>query len=330
MIAGCIPCQAVLPNHMQEPLRMFELPSSPWEKVGVDFCGPFPSGDYLLVVIDEYSRYPEVEVLQSMSARATIPKLDKIFSTLGIPLEVKTDNGPPFQSSEYTDFATYRHRKITPMWPQANAEAERFMRTLEKTIRAAHVEGRQWKQTLYAFLHNYRATPHCSTRMAPADVLFGRPLRIKLPESPLPSQSQADAKLRQADAVAKNRMKHNADRMRHAAPLAVKVGDRVLCHQKRKGKLCPAYNPRPYRIIAIKGSMVTAKHDDHVITRNSSHFKILPVAENHHSQQCGLKDMDWTEIHPEQITEPLAPKPPGPQSPVQRYPASYLTDFKVN
>ena len=107
MIAGCLPCQVVVPNHTQEPLCMSELPSSPWEKVGVDFCGPFPSGDYLLVVVDEYSRYPGVEILQSTSARATIPKLDKIFSTLGIPFQVKTDNGPPFQSSEFADFAAY-------------------------------------------------------------------------------------------------------------------------------------------------------------------------------------------------------------------------------
>lgn len=74
---------------------MSELPSSPWEKVGVDFCGPFPSGGYLLVVIDGYSRYPEVEILQSLN-------LTK--STLGIPLEIKTHNGPPFQSLEFADF----------------------------------------------------------------------------------------------------------------------------------------------------------------------------------------------------------------------------------
>ena len=345
MIAGCLPCQAVVPNHTQEPLCMSELPSSPWEKVGVDFCGPFPSGDYLLVVIDEYSRYPEVEILQSTSARATIPKLDKIFSTLGIPVQVKTDNGPPFQGSEFADFAGYlgfRHRKITPLWPQANAEAERFMRTLEKTIRAAHVEGLPWKQTLYTFLRNYRATPHCSTGMAPADVLFGRPLRIKLPEAPLPLHSQMDAKLRQTDAVAKNRMKLHADRVRHAAPLALKVGDMVLCRQKKEGKLCSAYNPRPYKVITIKGSMVTAKNNNHVITRNSSHFKPLLVFKDHHSQ-CGSKTvdgsedvMDWSAMQdPEPLApEPLAPTTPQSQSPVRRYPVrvnrgppSYLADF---
>ena len=49
---------------------MTETPNSPWEKVSIDFCGPLPSGDYLLVVIDDYSRFPEVEILKSTSSRA--------------------------------------------------------------------------------------------------------------------------------------------------------------------------------------------------------------------------------------------------------------------
>lgn len=70
----------------------------------------------------------ESKILQSTSATATIPKLNKIFSTLGIPLEIKTHNGPPFQSSEYADFAAHLgfwHRNLTPLLP--NAKAERFM-----------------------------------------------------------------------------------------------------------------------------------------------------------------------------------------------------------
>lgn len=113
-------------------------------------------------------------------------------------------------------------------------------------------------------------------------------------------------------------MKQNADWMRHVAPLALRVGDMVLCRQKKEGKLCPAYSPHTYKVIAIKGSMVTAKGNDHVITRNSSHFKTLPANENHPSQSDGLKVtcggrdvMDWTEILPERIPAPLAPDPPG-------------------
>ena len=53
----------------------------------------------MLVVIDEYSRFPEVEILSRIDADHIIPKLEKIFSTFGIPYKVKTDNGPAFRSS---------------------------------------------------------------------------------------------------------------------------------------------------------------------------------------------------------------------------------------
>ena len=56
---------------------------------------------------------------------------------------LKSDNGPPFNGNEFRQFADYlgfKHRKITPLWPKANAELERFMRTIEKTVRAAQVE----------------------------------------------------------------------------------------------------------------------------------------------------------------------------------------------
>ena len=62
---------------------MTPLPDYPWQKVSVDFCGPFQSGHYILVVMDDYSRYPAIEILMSTSARATIPRLDKIFAEYG-------------------------------------------------------------------------------------------------------------------------------------------------------------------------------------------------------------------------------------------------------
>ena len=125
MVEKCLPCQAATPTTHHEPLQMTNLPSGPWQKLAADFCGPFPTGEYILVVIDEFSRYPEVEVLKSTSAKATIPKMDKILSTHGIPIEIKTDNGPSFNSQEFQEFANdlgFKHRKITPLWPQANAE----------------------------------------------------------------------------------------------------------------------------------------------------------------------------------------------------------------
>ena len=58
------------------PLSMSELPSAPWTNLRMDFCGPLPTGDYLMVIIDENTRYPVVEIVKSVSASTVIPVLD--------------------------------------------------------------------------------------------------------------------------------------------------------------------------------------------------------------------------------------------------------------
>lgn len=53
---------------------------TPLLSAAVDFAGPFPSGDYIMVVTDEFGRFPEAELLTSTSARAVISKLDATFA----------------------------------------------------------------------------------------------------------------------------------------------------------------------------------------------------------------------------------------------------------
>ena len=138
--------------------------------VHVDFVGPLPSSEYLLVVIDRYSRYPEVETARSTKAASIIPKLDKTFATHGILSIVKADNGPPFSSDEFSNYCTalgINHDPVTPYWPQANGEVERFNQPLEKAIQTAVQEGRVWRQEISRFLLQYRTTPHSVTKVAP-------------------------------------------------------------------------------------------------------------------------------------------------------------------
>ena len=75
-IDNCITCQAVGKLPPQEPISGTTMPKGPWETVHIDFYGPLPTGEYLLVAIDRYSRYPEVEVVRSTKASTIIPKLD--------------------------------------------------------------------------------------------------------------------------------------------------------------------------------------------------------------------------------------------------------------
>ena len=84
---------------------MSELPSGPWGNISIDFCGPLPSGNNLFVMVDEYSRYPIIDIVKFVSPRSAIPILDKVISTFGLPRIVKSDNGSPFQSYELKQFA---------------------------------------------------------------------------------------------------------------------------------------------------------------------------------------------------------------------------------
>jgi hypothetical protein len=56
------------------------------------FMGQSPTGQYIIVLIDKYSRYPEAEILNSTSAKTLITKLDAIFARHGIPHTFKSDN----------------------------------------------------------------------------------------------------------------------------------------------------------------------------------------------------------------------------------------------
>ena len=84
-VEGCRGCQATTYTPTRDPLKPTELPESPWQKLDMDFWGPLPSGEYILVIIDEHSRYPEVEFVSSTAAKAVVPHIDRVFATHGIP-----------------------------------------------------------------------------------------------------------------------------------------------------------------------------------------------------------------------------------------------------
>ena len=82
-INGCLGYQATTYKPVRDPLRPTLLPDRLWQRVDMDFWRPLPSGEYLLVIIDEYSRYAEVQFVHSTSAQAVIPHLESVFSTHG-------------------------------------------------------------------------------------------------------------------------------------------------------------------------------------------------------------------------------------------------------
>ena len=81
-VSECHSCQTTLDHHHPAPIPM---PESPWLSVAVDLCGPFPTGETLLILVDYYSWFPFLEILKSKAFATIISKLFKIFLVHGLP-----------------------------------------------------------------------------------------------------------------------------------------------------------------------------------------------------------------------------------------------------
>ena len=281
---NCLPCMSASPQTTPEPIKPSPLPKKPWDEISIDFCGPFPTGEYFMVLICDYSRYPLVEKLRSLNAQNVISHLERIFGMFSIPNVVKSDNGAPFNSSEFAQFADsigFKHRKITPLAPQANGTVEAFMKPLVKTMKTATASGKNFKSTLTVFLMNYRSTPHPSTGLSPFEIMFNRKMKTKLPTYSTPIK---DTSIRKRDTHIKQKNKKYADERRKAKSCTLKPGDPVLVKQPKQNKLTTPFSHNWGYVVRRKGSMVTARYEDREITRDASHFKLVSIPSQDSSQ----------------------------------------------
>ena len=55
-------CQCLGHQDPPPPLKPNVMPNKPWERLHMDFLGPYPAGETLLVVTDAYSKFSEAEI----------------------------------------------------------------------------------------------------------------------------------------------------------------------------------------------------------------------------------------------------------------------------
>ena len=78
-----------------------------------------------------------MSISKKNTPNVAISILDKMFATHGLPHTVTSDNGPHFVAESFQTFLKdngIKHRKITPLWPQANGEIERQNRSFLKRM----------------------------------------------------------------------------------------------------------------------------------------------------------------------------------------------------
>ena len=156
----------------------------------------------------------------------------------------------------------------TPLHPAANGEVERQNRSLMKRIRIAKAENKDWQKEIQEYIFAYRTTPHSVTNLTPAEMMFGRKLRTKLPEF---VSKQVDEEVRDRDKIQKSKNKEYLDKKRNAKESNLEVGDSVLIKQSG-GKMDTPFYIEPYQLVAKSGNSCTVESPEGVKYKRNSTF----------------------------------------------------------
>ncbi|KAJ8352126.1 hypothetical protein SKAU_G00236020 [Synaphobranchus kaupii] len=180
---SCPDCQQVAPRpHLRSPLIPLAIISVPFSRIGMDLVGPLPRSSrghqYILVVLDYATRYPEAIPLRTMAIKGIARELMLLFSRVGLPEKILTDKGTPFMSRIMRDLCQLM--KVTQLrtsvyYPQTDGLAKRFNQTLKKMLKTTmEADGRNWDQLLPFVLFAIREVPQASTGFSPFELLYGR------------------------------------------------------------------------------------------------------------------------------------------------------------
>jgi hypothetical protein len=177
-------CKICLENHkLPEKIKLTPWPQAPcvWHRLHADFLGPL-YGKMYLVIIDAYSKWPEVFVMANITARKTIEIFKSVYVRFGYPFHLVTDNGPTWTSDEFKTFCkcTGVKQSFTPTYyPPTNGLAERFVETFKSHVIKIVDSGHTPEYACNLFLFDYRNSVHKMTGQTPAKTLFGRELRCR-------------------------------------------------------------------------------------------------------------------------------------------------------
>jgi transposase InsO family protein len=186
--ASCDACQKTFPKGKQRKMTIGKMPviDTPFKRVGVDLIGPIkPVSEggyqYILVMIDHATRYPDAVPLKRIDAETVAEALWNLWSRYGIPDEVLTDQGKQFTGElmqEVNKFLSIKGVRTTPWHPSTNGLTERMNGVLKQMLRKMTLEQpKQWDRYIPALLFAYREVPQESLGFSPFQLLYGRTVK---------------------------------------------------------------------------------------------------------------------------------------------------------
>lgn len=297
----CRQCNQQAPSQRKEPVITPDPPEYPFQQVSVDLFKL--SGFLYMIYVDAYSGWIEVATLTFSTFEYIKKVLLMYFSIFGIPQELASDGGPPFDSLEYRNFLitwNIQRRLSSAYYPQSNGRAEVGVKSA-KRILLGNVDsktGRLDNEKAVKALLAHRNTPNQQNGVSPAVALFGRPVRDHLPLNDLHLHERWEQLADKREEAVTRKPTDRPD-SRPLQPLA--IGESVQIQNQRgtkptkwdnTGRITESLPNRQYRIV-VDGSRRTT-------LRNRRFLKPIP-------ESCRNRELGLVPIQPTQQIETDAP-----------------------
>lgn len=241
-ISHCRVCSLVKPRYVNPHLKPYLL-DSPMQLVATDYIGPLPPSHgnrYLLVIIDAFSRFPEVYPVNNMGTTTLISCFRDFFSRYGFPDAMLSDRGTQFQSREFLEYLTnfgIRKLSTTSYRPSSNGICERFNGSLQMKLKALLTElefpRNQWFKVLPTALMALRNDRHSTTGFTPAELF----LSFRVKDLSLPPLSDRYLSIDHFGEAAENIARNRNNVSRKFEDRNFHQGSSVLLKKPSHGKL---------------------------------------------------------------------------------------------
>lgn len=188
LVKFCQVCQLAQNAIPKVPITPWSVSSRRWECLHIDFAKK--DGKNFFLVIDSFSKWTEIFIMDNTNANSTISKLRTLFSSYGLPEKIVSDNGPPYNSFEFENFCNMNGIKLIhspPYHPASNGIVERSVQTFKKSLLKSLIENKYLSKPSISlqhkidnFLFAYRSTPHSFTGVSPSELFLKCKLRTRL------------------------------------------------------------------------------------------------------------------------------------------------------
>ena len=183
----CKWCNKNAPSQPKLPPVTPVVPTTPFQAIVADYFEAH--GSNYLVIADRLSAWTEAyhtKMIESGNkSKGLVILLKRFFGTFGVPEEIAFDGGPQFSADNTVDFLTRWGVRIRPSaayHPQSNGRAELAVKSVKRLIEGNIDEnGSLDTESFLRAILIKRNTPDPSTKLSPADIVFGRKLNDTLP-----------------------------------------------------------------------------------------------------------------------------------------------------